>query len=201
MHDERELVMETERCVDLTPGADDVFAGFRMPNTVQASALDSRPGVVQERDDEDQFELKDEAGRTTWKGRMLQYSRMDGQIDQTATQTDHDEYDELRAEVPVRATVPSMSAKERVLARRAQQKLQEEVERNIALDTARRRYFSERQEAVQMQRKQYRGREGLAQSLHLHTDRIDATLNQVHLLTEPLTPQKLRFVHAHRWDR
>jgi len=94
-----------------------------------------------------------------------------------------------------------MSAKERVLARRARQKAEEEAAQKVALDTARRQYFSERQEAVQMQRDQYRGREGLSQALHLNTDKIDATLSQVHLLTEPLTPQKLRFVHAHKWGQ
>jgi hypothetical protein len=197
--EERELVVETEHGMDLSHGADDVFAGFRMPNTAHAGAIDLVCGVEEEGEAEDPLMSNDGTRLTTWRGPALQYLRMDDRGEgQSASEGDDGE---LPGERTATAAELSMSAKERVLARRARQKLEEEARWTVALDSARRRYFSERQEAVQMQRDQYRGREGLSQALHLNTDRIDATLGQVHRLTERLTPKMLLFVQAHTWGQ
>lgn len=200
-HEESEMAVEIEHSLDLAPEADDVFAGFRMPNTAQDGEVDLGRGVGQDREAGELSMPNDGAGLTTHHGPVepaIQYARMVERGGQPAVERG---YVALRDERTATAAKPSMSAKERVLARRAQQKAEEEAAQKVALDTARRQYFSERQAAVQMQRDQYRGREGLSQALHRNTDKIDATLSQVHLLTEPLTPQKLRFVHAHKWGQ
>lgn len=175
------------------PATEDVFAGFHMPTTAGASGAisSSFTGLEREMDGMGLDGNDGDDGGHASKNSALLRVNMDYSMRRDGFERHSDEFAETQAN---KASDFRISAKDRVLARRARHKLEEEEKSKAALEVARRQYFAERQEADQMLRDQYRG--GLNQAYHVRAGMVDATLGQVGIFTEPLTPQRLRFAHA-----